>query len=161
MLSKDEFCEYIKEYEDSMYSVAFSILKNDGDAGEAISEAVYRGYKNLNSLKNKKSFKPWILRIVHNTSLELIRKNSRIIPFETIDENIPCDSCDTTEKLTLREAVEKIKQPYRTVIILFYYEDLTTLQIAHITNTNVATVKKQLSRARKMLFEILKEDFSA
>lgn len=161
MLSKDEFCEYIKEYENSMYSVAFSILKNDADAGEAISEAVYRGYKNLNSLKNKKSFKPWILRIVHNTSLELIRKNARIIPFETIDENIPCDSGDATEKLTLREAVEKIKQPYRTVIILFYYEDLTTSQIAHVTNTNVAAVKKQLSRARKMLFEILKEDFSA
>lgn len=160
MLSEEEFCAYIKEYEQSMYSVAFSIVKNEADAAEAISEAIYRGYKNLDSLKNRKSFKPWILRIVHNTSVELVRKDTRIVPVESLEENTAyVQDSDIAEKLTIRKAVETIKQPYQTVIILFYYENLSTAQIARITNTNIVAVKKQLSRARKMLFEILKEDF--
>ena len=91
----------------------------------------------------------------------MIRKNSRIIPMEETPD-IPDDSPenDITTSLTVREAVNSLKQPYRTVVVLFYYENLSVSKIAQITNTNVVAVKKQLSRARKMLREILKEDFN-
>lgn len=69
-------------------------------------------------------------------------------------------SQDLTAKLALRDAVAGLKQPYRTLVVLFYYEDFSTARIAQITNTNIVTVRKQLSRARKMLREILKEDFN-
>ena len=101
------------------------------------------------------------MRIVHNTAVETIRKNSNIIPMEGTP-NIPDDSPenDITVRLTVREAVNSLKQPYRTVVVLFYYENLSVLKIAQITSTNMPAVKKQLSRARKMLREILKEDFN-
>ena len=149
MTDKDAFCEHIRLCENAMYSLAFSIVRNGSDAGEIISESIYRAYKNLDTLKNENSFKPWILRIVHNTAVEMIRKNSKIIPMD-----------DITTSLTVREAVNSLKQPYRTVVVLFYYENLSVSKIAQITNTNVVAVKKQLSRARKMLREILKEDFN-
>lgn len=63
-------------------------------------------------------------------------------------------------KLALKEAVESLKQPYRTVITLFYYEDLPINEISKITNTTTISVKQQLSRARKQLREILREDFT-
>ena len=84
MTEKDKFCEYIREHENAMYALALSILNNQADAGEAVSESVFRAYKNLDTLKNKKSFKPWILRIVHNTAVEMIRKNERMIPMDEI-----------------------------------------------------------------------------
>lgn len=160
-MDKDTFCEYIKLYEKSMYLLAFSIVKNDADANEVISESIYRAFKNLHLLKNNKAFKTWILQIVHNTSVELIRKNSKII----IVYDIPRLTDETTEnitltKLTVQDATNKLKQPYRTVVTLFYFENLSVIKIAQITGCNVFTVKKQLSRARKMLKEILKEDFS-
>lgn len=161
MTDKNVFCEYIRSCEKTMYALAFSIVKNESDAGEVISESIYRAYKNLDTLKNEKSFQPWILRIVHNTAVELIRKNSKIIPIEKIPD-VPDDRAEQkiTDKLTLRGAVESLRQPYRTVVVLFYYENLTVAKIAQITDTNAVTVKKQLSRARKMLLEILKEDFN-
>ena len=61
--------------------------------------------------------------------------------------------------ITLREAVNSLKQPYRTVVVLYYYENLSVLKISQITGATSVAVKKQLSRARKMLREILKEDF--
>ena len=101
------------------------------------------------------------MRIVHNTAVEMIRKNSKIIPMGEIPD-FPDDNLenDITTRLTVREAVNRLKQPYRTVVVLFYYENLSVSKIAQITSTNMFTVKKQLSRARKMLREILKEDFN-
>ena len=161
MTEKDKFCEYIRSYENAMYALAFSIVRNTSDAGEVVSESIYRAYRNFDTLKNEKAFKPWILRIVHNTAVEMIRKNSKVISIEKIPD-IPDNRAqqEITERLALRSAVESLKQPYRTVVILFYYENLSALQIAQITNTNAVAVKKQLSRARKMLSEILKEDFN-
>lgn len=160
MTEKDKFCEYIREHENAMYALALSILNNQADAGEAVSESVFRAYKNLDTLKNKKSFKPWILRIVHNTAVEMIRKNERMIPMDEIPVTTDNSSQDLTAKLALRDAVAGLKQPYRTLVVLFYYEDFSTARIAQITNTNIVTVRKQLSRARKLLREILKEDFN-
>ena len=144
-----------------MYSLAFSIVKNNADAAEVISESILRAYKNIQTLKKADSFKPWILRIIHNTAVEMMRKNSKIIPMEETPD-IPDDSPenDITIRLSVREAVNSLKQPYRTVVVLFYYENLSVSKIAQITSTNMVTVKKQLSRARKMLREILKEDFN-
>ncbi len=161
LTDKDAFCEHIRLYEKSMYSLAFSIVGNDSDAAEIISESIYRAYKNIDALKSEKAFKSWILRIVHNTAVETIRKNSKIIPMEETPD-IPDDSPenDITARLTVREAVNNLKQPYRTVVVLFYYENLSVSKIAQITSTNAVTVKKQLSRARKMLRETLKEDFN-
>lgn len=161
MTEKEEFCEQVRLYEKSMYNLAFSLVKNDSDAAEVISESLFRAYKNLDSLKNKKAFKSWILRIVHNTAVEMIRKNSKVIPIDTLEDAAE-DSHENRvmTKLALKEAVEQLKQPYRTVVVLFYYEDIPLAKIAQITDTNVVCVKKQLSRARKMLQEALKGDFS-
>lgn len=161
MTDKEEFCEYIRLCEKAMYVLAFSIVRNESDAGEVISESIYRAYKSRKSLKKDTRFKAWILRIVHNTAVEMIRRDSKITPVDefpvTADEG---NENAITTKLTLRAAVESLRQPYRTVVILFYYENLPVSQIAQITSTNVVTVKTQLARARKMLRDMLKEDFA-
>ena len=161
LTDKDAFCEHIRLCEKAMYALAFSIVRNDADAGEILSESIYRAYQHLDTLQNEKSFKPWILRIVHNTAVETIRKNSKMIPMEEAPD-MPDDSPenDITTRLTVLEAVKRLKQPYRTVVVLFYYENLSVSKIAQITGTNIAAVKQQLSRARKMLREMLKEDLN-
>ena len=63
------------------------------------------------ALKHKRFFKAWILRIVHNTAVEWIRKNARLVQMETIEENIEEQSVhdDLTMKVTLKEAVSALK----------------------------------------------------
>ena len=160
MTDKEAFCENVRLCERAMYAVAFSVVRNESDAAEVISESLYRAYKNMHTLKNMSSFKPWILRIVHNTAVELIRKNSKIIPMNELED--ACDDSfenETVTRLTVKNAVDRLKQPYRTVVVLFYYENLSVSKIAQITGANVVSVRQQLSRARKMLRETLKEDF--
>lgn len=161
LTDKDVFVRHIRQYERTMYALAFSIVRNTADAAEVISESIYRAYKNLDTLKQDASFKPWILRIVHNTAVELIRKNEKITSVEEIPEAFDAGNENTiVTKLALRAAVKQLQIPYRTVVVLFYFENFSILEIAQITGVNILAVRKQLSRARKMLREILQEDFS-
>ena len=159
MTDKDTFCEQIRLHEKAMYSLAFSVVRNKTDAADVISETIFRAYKNIDTLKDINAFKSWILRIVHNTAVEFVRKNSNIIPFDEIEIVADNSEDNIITTLTLKGAVERLMQPYRTVVVLYYYEDLSISQISKITNTTVVTVKQRLSRARKQLRNILKEDF--
>lgn len=160
LTEKDEFCEQIRLCENAMYALAFSVVKNDADAAEIMSESVFRAYTARTGLKSRKAFKAWILKIVHNTAVEYIRKESK-----TVELSEGCAVSDTEESsiassLSLREAVKALPQPYRTAIVLFYYESLSASQIARITDSTPAAVRKQLSRGRSLLRESLKEDFA-
>lgn len=160
MTEKEKFCESIKKHEKAMYRVAYCVVKNDADCAEVISESIYRAYNNLSSLKNYTVFKSWILKIVHNTAVEYVRKNAKYVGVDELNDiQEPSKSEDLETKIALRQAVESLNQPYRTVVVLFYYENLSTNEIAQITESSIVTVRKQLQRARTMLKELLKEDF--
>lgn len=160
LTDKEIFCNQIRLYEKAMYSLAYSIVKNETDAGEVLSESIFRAYKKMDTLRDDNAFKPWVLRIVYNTAVELIRTDSKTAAAEPAD--IPTASPDSTieTKISLEAALNTLKQPYRTAVILYYYEDMTISQIAKITGAAQATVKQRLSRARKQLKEALKEDFA-
>ena len=129
MIGKEEFCNKIKQCEVSMYYLAQSIVNDKEDASDVVNESILKAYEKLEHLKNEELFKTWILRIVHNTAIEMIRKNKKMVE----------------------------KQTYREDKILFYYENLSVEEISQITNTNILTVRKQLSMVRKQLKELLKE----
>ena len=161
MTEKEYFCECVRQNEGSMYTLAIGILKNEADAADVMQDAILKAYCNLDQLKDRNKFRPWILSIVHNTAIEYIRKRKDILDFEEQEQLAsPEPAVDTATKLTVREAIQKLKLPYRTVIILFYYEDYSVRQIAEVMNASVIAIKQQLSRGRKMLAQLLhKEDF--
>ncbi len=164
MIEKDEFCERISTYQNAMYSLAYSIVKNEQDACDIVGDAILRAYSGIASLQNKNAFRTWILRIVHNTAIDFLRKQENHVSVEDIEvyaDNLSADNTDTATKLALRDAVNRLTQPYRIVITLFYYEGLSTAKIAQITGTSVIAVRKQLHRGRNQLKEYLnREDFT-
>lgn len=151
---KEWFCNNIKKLENGMYRLSYSILKNDADAQDAVQEAIYKSYKNLENLKDKRKFKPWIYKIVTNTSFEILKNTQNYLDIE--EENIQSENVDIETNITLWNAVQNLKQPYRTVITLFYYEDMSIKEISKITGNNTDAVKKQLSRGRDKIKEVIK-----
>ena len=134
-------------------------MSNESDAADAISESIYRAYKNLDTLNNIYAFKPWLLRIVRNCAVELVRSNKNLLSIDDVEVEESSSENEIVTALTLRKAVEQLKQPYREVVVLYYFEDLSIAQISKITGASVVTAKQQLSRARKMLREMLMETF--
>lgn len=158
---KEYFCDNIRQCEKEMYAYALGILKNETDVADVIQESILKAYCSLHNLKDKKKFRQWIMTIIHNTAIDLIKK--RYLTTDIDEESYELSlrySVDQETKITLWKAVNKLRLPYREIIILFYYQDCSIIQIAKITSTPAPTVRQQLSRGRKMLAGMLnKEDF--
>lgn len=148
------FCNNIKSLENGMYRLSYSILKNEADAQDAVQEAIYKSYKNLDNLKEKRKFKPWIYKIVTNTAFETLKKRENYSDIE--QEYIESNQVDIDTNLTLWNIVQNLEQPYRTTITLFYYEDMSIKEISNVTETSTDAIKKQLSRGREKIKEVIK-----
>ena len=161
MPDHDVFCEAVESCKTGMYTLAYGILRNDEDTGDVLQDAILKAYRHYDQLQDSAKFKSWMLSIVHNTAVEYLRKEKRTVNIDSIGEiKVSGAGPDTDTKITVWQAVQSLRQPYRTAIVLFYYDSLCVEEIADIVRNSPAAVRQQLSRGRKMLAQILhKEDF--
>ncbi|MGM9537437.1 MAG: RNA polymerase sigma factor [Candidatus Onthomonas sp.] len=157
---KKWFSDQVTRYRDSLYSVAISILKNDADAQDAIQEAVLLAYQNLGSLRRAEAFKPWLLQILTRTCYRMAGRRLDYVDIELLEQQLAQPQRDVDQKMTLWDAVQRLSLGYRTVVVLYYYEQLSVKEIATILSLSEDAVKKRLSRARKELKAMLTEEVS-
>lgn len=154
---KEAFCNLIRINKIALYRVAKSILNNEDDIEDAVSEAVLKAYKNIKTLKHEEFFKTWLIRIVINESNNLYKKRIKEISvdkehFKNIEIN------DDYRDLSLYNAINSLDDDLRTTTILFYFEDMKYKDIAKVLNVKEGTIKSRLSRAKEKLYNILKEE---
>ena len=161
MTEKEFFTEQIRACEGKMYTLALGIVQNEADAADVMQDAILKAYCNLEQLQNRARFQSWILSISHNTAVEFLRRRRDTADLDAqFDLQAAPPAVDSATKLTVREAIGQLCLPYRTVIILFYFDGYSVRQIAEVTAASPAAVRQQLSRGRKMLAQLLrKEDF--
>ena len=161
MTEKEMFTEGVRACEGRMYTLALGIVQNEADAADVMQDAILKAYCNLEQLKDRGKFQSWMLSIVHNTAIEFLRKRRDTVDIDTrYDLESPHTGVDQAARLTIRQAVGQLRLPYRTVILLFYYDGYSVQQIAQVTGSSAAAVRQQLTRGRTMLAQLLnKEDF--
>lgn len=148
------FYEMIAGVKELLYKTAYYYLKNEGAALEAVSEATCRAYISLGKLKEPRYFSTWITRIIINyclDELKYISKNApeSILEFEEIF--IRDEESNIESRLDLMRGLKLIKPKYRDVIILKYFEDISTEDIAKALNKPVGTIKTWINRGLKQL----------
>jgi RNA polymerase sigma-70 factor (ECF subfamily) len=77
-LKDAQFTAAIKSYQNNMFRLSKSILRNDQDAMDAVGETILKAYSKLDSLRSFDSFKPWIMKIVVNESYIIAKKRAKI-----------------------------------------------------------------------------------
>jgi len=152
--NKDAFARLIHTYKYSMYRLAKSMVSNQEDAEDIVSESIIRAYMKIHTLKRNDIFKSWLLKIVINESYHFLRKNSKVIPLK--EEDLKKQSYeDTYNDDELSKAINTLEDNHRIVTYLFYYEDMSLNDIAKLLDIPVGTVKSRLSRAKEKLKLIL------
>jgi RNA polymerase sigma-70 factor (ECF subfamily) len=155
-LDKDNFIKLVQDNKVSLYRLSKSILKNEADVEDAISETILKAYKNLGSLKSSSSFKPWIMKILVNECY-LTAKNYKRIEL-TDDLSKYEGTYENDEDNSLMCYVNKLEDEFRAVVILFYYEDLSIKNISRVLNISEGTVKSRLFRAKARLKAMMRID---
>lgn len=145
-------------YEPYLYKMAFLYMKNEQDALDIYQETALKAYMNISQLRDYRSFKTWITRILINNVYEKSKKSNRFEE-QYLDENIADFSYSTIEeRIDLYDAIDLLDDKYRTPIILQYFYGLSIQQISEITRTNKNTAKTNIRRAKKKIYDILMEE---
>ena len=151
---KDAFVTLIQSNTNSMYRVAMSILHNESDTEDAIQNTISIVFEKLNKLKKNEFFKTWMIRILINQCKNISKRNNKTTSLENIkEESTPPIGCTNID---LYNAINKLPTDLRLVITLFYFEDMTTKDIAKAIGIPEATVRTRLFRARKKLSDEMK-----
>lgn len=153
--TNDRIEDVIREYSNMVYRLAFSQTRNKSNADDIYQEVFFRYIRKKPQFETEQHRKAWLIRVTINCckkmwTLSWIKK---IVP---LDETI---AFEMEEEINLHYELQKLPLKYRTVIHLFYYEDLSIEEISEILKQKSSTIRTQLTRARYKLKEILKEDY--
>ena len=165
-----------KKYKYLIYSLIKKMIKNENDVEDLTQEAFIKAFNALDKFKFNYSFSAWIYRIASNATIDFLRKKrfdtfsiDRPIGdsedenyFEIEDESyIPDQGVLSQEKTKIiKAAIDRLPENYREIIVLRHEEELDYKTIAKKLDLPLGTVKAHLFRARKLLFEELKDKYS-
>ena len=146
--------DVIRQYAIMVYRLAFARSGTKDDADEIFQEVFFRYLKNQPVFESEEHCKAWLIRVTINCSRKLWSSawRRRVL---LVEEDLAFDSKETAD---LYHELQKLPAKYRQVIHLYYYEDLKAEQIGKILNRKPATIRTQLTRARAMLRDFMKEE---
>lgn len=142
-------------------SVAVRYSQNEEEAISIVNDSFMKVFKSIKSFDQEKSFKPWFRRIVVNTSINHIQKQSKFKVESNIED---AGEVAAREEILsqinykdLIRMVQSLGTAYRTVFNLYVIDGFKHEEIAKTLGITVSTSKSNLSRARYRMRELLKE----
>lgn len=150
-MTKENLGRLILESERQMYLTAKTILRNDQDCGDAIQEAIVKAFQKIDTLRQDKYAKTWLMRILINECYSLLRRESRYVSMEEMRELSIGEAEEKKDYSDLYLAVRSLKEELRIPVILYYGEDFSIREIAQILEITEGAVQKRLFRARMQL----------
>lgn len=156
--------EVIRRNSDMVYRLAYSLVKTRADADDIFQEVFLRYMQNAPAFQGAEHEKAWFLRVTMNCCKNFwkspwTRRRVALEREEMEQDGLSCELDDDSAALV--DAVKQLSKKYRIVIHLFYYEELSIEEIAKLTNAKASTVRTRLTRARRQLRSLLKEELRA
>ncbi len=147
-----------QKYGDRIFAAAFSICRNRADADDVVQDTLLKYHTRQQDFADEAHVKAWLIRVAVNRAKDVTasfwRRNKR--SWEDYMQEL---SFAEPEDSRLFAAVMRLPEKYRIVIHLFYYEDYRINEIAGILQCREGTVKSQLNRGRKLLKDMLMEEW--
>lgn len=167
----ESFDSIMETYMPMVYRIAFTRLGNRADAEDITQDVFVRLFKADVSFESEEHRKAWLIRCTVNriksfAASAWFRHRASDAGLENMcEEELSTGVSDATASFTeqsdrsnaVAAAVMKLPPKYRTVIHLFYFEDMSISDISRAISVKESTVKSQLSRAREMLRPMLEE----
>ena len=145
----------IRRHGTAVYRLAYAYMRSPHDADDVFQDVFLRYAEKAPAFRDDEHRRAWLLRVTINRCRSLYRSAwlRRIVPLEHASGL----STPPPEDPVLAGALDRLPAKYRTVIHLSCHEGLDTQEIAAILGIKPVSVRSQLSRARTMLEELLKE----
>ncbi|PYI55757.1 sigma-70 family RNA polymerase sigma factor [Paenibacillus flagellatus] len=157
----DDLARLMDEFGDRVMRIAFLYLKDVQKAEDAFQEVFLRVYRSRDRYRGVRSVATWIAAITVNVCKDMRKsawwRRMLLTPFDwtkpgaTAAESVVDRIVAEETSRELLHHVMKLRDPYKDVVLLYYYEDLSTAEIGDILNVPEGTVRNRLHRARALL----------
>ena len=174
----DRFPDLVKRYEQKLYNFSLRMCRDAADAEDTVQETFLNVFRYLKDFRYETKFKNWLYRVTASTCIKKRRK-SKFAPQRelSLDEFLPQDETEVPDRVPrwalmpldkllndelldkIDEAIFRLPEKYRPVIVLRDIEGFSTAETAQILNLSDANVKVRLHRARLFLRDKLKGYF--
>ena len=160
--SKEAFCKLYGLYKDRLYRYALYRLGNQEDAEDAVSECILAAWQSIRKLRNTSAFGAWIFRILRNCCIRYIKDavslRENLEKMYTDSEGTSAQSSgysDITSSIELAEALARLSDEEREIVLLSAAGGLTSREISEITGLTAGAVRSKLSRSLGQMREFL------
>ena len=144
-----------------MFGICMRYAKDRYEAEDILQAGFVKVFQKISDFRGDGSFEGWIKRIMVNTAIELYRKNQRMLTIVTIDEVYneahPTLNINNLEAKDLLNLIQNLPLAYRVVFNMYAIEGYTHKEIAEQLNISESASKTQLSRARTLLKQQIKQ----
>lgn len=148
MLKDEEFFGRVDTIRKKMYRIAYSYMNSESMAIDMVDEAVYKGYLKKKQLKEEAFFETWMIRILMNLCATQYKKSQREVQ---LPESMEWSDETEFENLDLKEAIAKLPEQYRQLVILKYFGGYSTKEMADLLDIPMGTVGTRISKALSIL----------
>ncbi|MGF9829131.1 RNA polymerase sigma factor [Bacillus anthracis] len=161
--------ELIDIYKQQIYSLCYKLAKTKEDAEDIFQETWIKVFSSRHQLSYVENYKKWITTICVRTFYDFYRKKKRwkdrVLDLfhkedggeiELADDvNISEEFIQKVETEMIREVIQLLNEKYKTVLVLYYYEQYSYKEMSEILNIPIGTVKYRLNYAKKQMREHL------
>lgn len=155
----DSFRELFDLYKDKAVRTAYHITGSQASAEDVAQEAFVKCYFEIGKLRSPECFKTWFYRLLVRTAWRYAAVEKKNVPVEEVfdqsktseGKSIEQQYLEIEQSNILYEQIQKLDKKKRTTVMLFYYSELSTKEIARVMGCMEGTVKSRLYSARKIL----------
>ncbi|HEX4876188.1 MAG TPA: RNA polymerase sigma factor [Chitinophagaceae bacterium] len=152
--------ELYRRFSPRMYAVCLRYAGNAEEAEDILQEGFIKVFKKLDSFRGDGSFEGWIRRIFVNTAIEHFRRKRYLMPVTEKEENtLEGKYTSVLDELGAKDImalIQELSPGYRTVFNMYVVEGYTHKEIADMLGISEGTSKSQLSRAKVILQDMVK-----
>lgn len=156
--------QYIRQYGKRLFGLCMTLCADPYEAEDLYQETWLKVVRNISRYDPAREFEPWLTKICVNTYRNTLRRivRSPVLNFrDTREKDTMMQSVPAPEKKDyepLYEAIRNLPEKLRLTVVLFYFEDMDIRSAAEVLGVPPGTVKSRLSKARKLLKEVLGDE---
>ena len=153
--------ELYNRFAPKMYGVCLRYTGNADDAQDVLQDGFVKVFRKLDSFRSEGSFEGWIRRVFVNTAIEHFRRKHYMQPVTEREENTleskTLTALDGLSEKDILKLVQQLAPGYRAVFNLYVVEGYSHKEIADMLDISEGTSKSQLSRAKVILQDMIKQ----
>jgi RNA polymerase sigma-70 factor (ECF subfamily) len=165
-MNADDFEQLVFECYEPLYRFAFSLARTEADACDLTQQTFYVWAAKGHQLRDRAKVRPWLFTCLHRQFLRSRVSAVRFPHFElseAVEELpvVPSETINTVDGAQVLEVLERLQEPYRAALSLFYLEDYSYKEIAEILEVPIGTVRSRISRGIAQLQQSILEGAGA